>query len=370
MASISGARAVPHLGFALALHRAVAPDPRGQVCWSPFSVASALGLLARGARGASRDELVVVLGDLDGLAALLTSAGRLAPARDGEDEPVLAVSNTLWADASIDIEPSFAGELRGWSGGAVRNAPFQAEPEKARDVVNADVAETTRQLIPELLPAGAIAADTVSALVNALYLKCAWRHRFVNGATAPAPFHPPAGPVRVPTMALTEQLGHAELGGWQVVTLPAAGGVEAAILLPDGDLETAEPRLDARSLADLLAAPRPRQVALRVPRLKITTKAELSDPLRALGVQTVFTDEADLSAISSRRLAVQAVLHESVLSIDEQGLEGAAATAVMMRLLSMPARPVQVTVDRPFLLVVRHAATGAVYFLARVTDPT
>jgi serpin B len=370
MASTSGERAVPHLEFALALHRAVAPDPRGQVCWSPFSVASALGLLARGARGAGRDELVAVLGELDGLATMLAGAGRLAPAVDGEDEPVLAVSNTLWADASIDIEPSFDRELRGWSGGAVRNAPFQAEPEKARDVINADVAETTRQLIPELLPAGTIAVDTVSALVNALYLKCAWKHRFVEGATTPTPFHTPAGPVRVPAMALTERLGYAEHGGWRVIALAAAGGVEAVVLLPDGDLGDAEPRLDARSLAALLAAPRPRQVALRLPRLTITTKAELSDPLRALGVRTVFTDEADLSAISPRRLAVQAVLHESVLKIDEQGLEGAAATAVMMRLLAMPERPVPVTVDRPFLLVIRHAATGAVYFLARVTDPS
>lgn len=370
MATTTGERAVSHLKFALALHRALAPDPRGQVCWSPFSVVSALGLLARGARGPSRDELVAVLGELDGLVALLAGAGQLAPAIGGADVPVLAVSNTLWADASIDIEPSFTGELGGWSGGAVRNAPFQAEPEKARDVINADVAETTRQLIPELLPAGAIAADTVSALVNALYLKCAWQHRFVESATAPAPFHTPAGPVRVPMMMLTEQLGYAERGGWQVVALPAAGDVEAVVLLPDGDLGTAEPELDGRSLAALLAAPRQRQVALRLPRLRLTTRAELSDPLRALGVHTVFTDEADLSAISPRRLAVQAVLHESVLKIDEQGLEGAAATAVMMRLLAMPARPVAVTVDRPFLLVVRHAATGAVYFLARVTNPT
>jgi serpin B len=59
-----------------------------------------------------------------------------------------------------------------------------------------------------------------------------------------------------------------------------------------------------------------------------------------------------------------------VLKVDEQGLEGAAATAVMIRLMSMDTRrPLEVRVDRPFLLVVQHAATGALYFLARVTDP-
>ncbi|WP_367115082.1 serpin family protein [Actinophytocola sp.] len=40
-----------------------------------------------------------------------------------------------------------------------------------------------------------------------------------------------------------------------------------------------------------------------------------------------------------------------------------------MRLASMPAPGVKLRVDRPFLLVVRHAETGVVYFVCRVTDP-
>jgi serine protease inhibitor len=67
---------------------------------------------------------------------------------------------------------------------------------------------------------------------------------------------------------------------------------------------------------------------------------------------------------------VQHRLHESVLKLDEQGLEGAAATAVMLRLLSLTTgEPVRVHVDRPFLLLVRHAATGVGYFMARVVTP-
>jgi serpin B len=83
----------------------------------------------------------------------------------------------------------------------------------------------------------------------------------------------------------------------------------------------------------------------------------------------VFGNDADLSGISPVPLAVEAVLHESVLEIDEQGLEGAAATAVMMRLASLPSPGVELTVDRPFLFLVRHAATGVVYFVARVSSP-
>jgi serine protease inhibitor len=112
-------------------------------------------------------------------------------------------------------------------------------------------------------------------------------------------------------------------------------------------------------------------VSLRLPKLSLNLQAELTPVLNTLGVRTVFTNDADLSGISDDPLAVQAVLHETVLKLDEQGLEGAAATAVMMRVLSFnPQEPVEVVVDRPFLLLVRHTRTGAVYFSARVTDPS
>ena len=93
--------------------------------------------------------------------------------------------------------------------------------------------------------------------------------------------------------------------------------------------------------------------------------------LRGLGVRTMFTDEADLSGLSpDPRLTVSEVLHQAVLRVDEQGFEGAAATALTMRLTSMIIDdPVTVTVDRPFLLLVRHAGTGALHFLARVVEP-
>lgn len=363
-----------HLAYTLALHKAVAPDPAANACWSPFSVASALGLVAHGAHGITRDELTTLLlgdksGDLTRLGELLSGAGVLEPPRNNEDEPVIAVSNTLWTDESVEVLVPFVEELGRWSSGKVREAPFRTSPAQARELINVDVAKTTRDLIRELIPADGITEDTRSALVNALYLKCGWRFPFTEGATHPQPFHAPSGTVDAPTMVLSERIGYAARDGWQVVRLPAIGGVEAVVLLPDGDLADAEPGLDTATFAGLLDAPKPTQVDLALPKFKISTKAELSPPLRNVGVRTVFTDDADLSGISPAGLAVEAVLHESVLEIDEKGLEGAAATAVMMRLTSLPAPGVRLQVDRPFLFLVRHAATGVVYFVTRVTQP-
>lgn len=362
-----------HLAFTLALHRAAAPDPRENACWSPYSVASALGLVALGANGLTRDELAVLLlgeksGDLRALGRLLTKAATLE-AGSHDEEPVLAVANTLWVDALVDVRPSYVDELRAWPSGSVRPAPFNKAPIEARDLINTEVKEITRGLIPELVPPGTIRTDTVAALINALYLKCAWRNKFAEGATRPRPFHSPGGTVEVPTMELSERLGYSAVNGWQVVSLPTVGTVRAVVLLPDADLATAEPTLDAGSLATLLAAPRPTQVNLQLPKLDVKRRVELTSALTQLGVETMFTDDADLSGINPH-LAVQAVLHESVLRVDEEGFEGAAATAVMFRTVSMIMdEPVTVAVDRPFLLLIQHAETGVIYFVARVNEP-
>jgi serpin B len=285
---------------------------------------------------------------------------------------VLAVSNTLWAEDGLPLVSGFVDELARWPGGTVRLAPFTTDPEQARQKINGDVAETTRGLIPELLTPGSVQPSTVAALVNALYLRTRWLERFTEGQTQPRPFHAVAGTRDVPTMRLQAEVGYATREGWQVLALPAAGGVEAVVLLPDGELPAAEAGLDAATLAALLDATDRTHVDLSLPRLRVSVTVDLQQPLEALGVHRLFTPgEADLSGLTPANAYVSEAVHQAVLQIDEEGLEGAAATAMMIRLTAFvpPPRPVVVRVDKPFLLLVRHRHSGAAYFFARVVEP-
>jgi serine protease inhibitor len=363
-----GAVLAPDPRSVLALHRLLATDPARSLAWSPYSVASALGVVAAGARGRNRAETTAVLGDLDAAAAALAAGAALRTDPDAKAQ--LAVANTLWADRTLPVAADYRAAVRSWPGGSARTADFRGAAEAARQEVNADVERTTHGLIRDLVPAGLVGPDTRAIVVNALWLRASWLAKFEKPATRPQAFHTPGGDVEVPTMRITRQLPYGRRDGWTVVTIPAGDGVVADVLLPDGDLELP----DAGLLETLLTGTKPTQVALELPRVTVRGQVSLTAPLAALGLPSLFSTTADLSGITAGEepLRIDEAVHKAVLTLDETGLEGAAATAAMMtRLASVtaPPRPVPVRVDRPFLLLIRHRPTGALYFLAQITDP-
>jgi serine protease inhibitor len=358
----------PHLDLVVNLTKELTGAPN--LVWSPYSVASALGMAAAGARGRTSDEIARALagaGELDEVAGLLAASAEL---RDAE----IAVANTLWMRLGLTFHEAYQEAVLSWPGGAVRSADFAHDPDGARQKINNEVEQETRGLIADLVPPGAIHAETVALIVNALYLKVAWASAFDAGETAPAPFHAPSGLRDVPTMRQSERLRYAASGGWRLATLSTASQVAMDVLLPDDP----DDRPTAGVVSDLLDGASSCKVDLRLPRFRVESEATLgtggtvpAGPLVQLGVEAAFgVDSADFSGIATEPMFIESAVHKAVLDVDEQGLEGAAATALMMRLTSMDvSRPVPFHVDRPFYVLVRHAPTGALYFFAHIVEP-
>jgi len=68
-------------------------------------------------------------------------------------------------------------------------------------------------------------------------------------------------------------------------------------------------------------------------------------------------------------LFIGEVLHKAFVSVDEAGTEAAAATVVIMELTAMPGEPVEVTIDRPFIFLIRDIESGTILFIGRVVNP-
>jgi serpin B len=347
-----------HLAFALRLHAALPGTDAGTV-WSPASVAGALGLLALGTRGATRAELDGLLGaDLDGHLRAIDDAASGAKG--------LAAATDLWVRADLDVRPEFAAALRERPDSGLHAADFAGDPEGVRRAVNARVAETTRGLIPDLLAPGMVTAATRLLLANALWVRMRWTSPFDPGLTAERDFHSPGGVRAAATMLRTGRLPHAAASGWRMVTLDGGEDLALDVLLPDDPAVPPVPSGDV--LTALYRAARPTEVALALPRFEISHDTDLSGPLAAAGVRALFTDAADLSGVSAAPLRVDKAVHKALLRVDEEGAEGAAATAVIALAAAMsPPRPVPFTVDRPFGFVLRRRE--AVLFLGSVTAP-
>ena len=90
----------------------------------------------------------------------------------------------------------------------------------------------------------------------------------------------------------------------------------------------------------------------------------------SLGMPVAFGPEADFSGMDGgRSLFIKDVVHKAFVSVDEAGTEAAAATAVIVGVTSIPAEPINVEIDRPFIFLIRDIETGTILFVGRVLDP-
>jgi serine protease inhibitor len=110
--------------------------------------------------------------------------------------------------------------------------------------------------------------------------------------------------------------------------------------------------------------------SVALPRVSLSTKADLKGLLAGLGMGVAFTSGADFSGLSRRACCIGLVEHAATLQVGEKGTVASAATAVGILPSDAQAPPAsQVTFDRPYLLLVTATSTGEPLFLARVADP-
>ena len=374
-----GAAAVA--AFGADLYGVLARDP-GNLVFSPYSAAIALAMTRAGAAGDTAVEMDAVLhadraGDLHAAfnaleAALATRPGEY-PFGDTTVELELSTANALWGQAGFDLEPAFLDRLAAEYGAGMRLVDYIDAREQARTAINAWVAGETNDRIPELIADGVLNERTRLVLTNAIYLKAPWLHRFDEGATAPAPFLRLDGTaVEAELMHLGASMRYGAGDGWQAVELPYVGeALSMLAIVPDaGTFDDFESTLDGETVQAVVDGLTGAHVQLGFPRFEFRTQAKLKPALAELGMPVAFTDAADFSLMSPEPLLIQDVVHEAFIAVDEEGTEAAAATAVIVGVTSAPAVSVELTVDRPFLFVIRDNETGAILFMGRIVDPT
>lgn len=368
--------------FAFDLYQALRAK-EGNLFYSPHSISLALAMTHVGARGESAEQMADTLRFLldqenlhqafNWLDAELAQRGEGGAGKD-DGEFRLNVVNAIWGQKDYAFLSAFLDVLAENYGAGLRVLDFINETEPSRLAINRWVSEETEGRIQDLIPQGAISELTRLVLTNAIYFNAAWEHPFDEHVTSDAPFYLMDGsPVMVPRMSQMGLLGYARGPGYRAVDLPYDGGeLSMVIILPDaGQFEAFESQMDARAVSSIIRTLRTTRIALTMPRFEFDSGFSLKDTLAAMGMPVAFTEYADFSGMTGDRvLSISDVVHKAVVAVDEAGIEAAAATAVIVGVTFASIEPpVQVTIDRPFIFLIRDIETGAILFLGRVVNP-
>lgn len=371
--------------FAFDLYQALKGED-GNLFYSPYSISLALAMTYAGARNETAQQIADTLDfmlDQDSLhpafnwlSAELAARGQGAQGKDGEGFR-LNIVNAIWGQKGYGFLPSFLDVLAENYGAGLRTLDFINEVEKSRLAINDWVSYQTNGRIKDLIPPDRIDALTRLVLTNAIYFNAAWEYAFDKKATADAPFHLlNGGQVTAHMMKQVATLGYVAGEGYQAVELPYdSDEISMVVLLPDSaNFETFEQGLETQKVSDILSSLRPTYIALMMPRFEFESGLSLKDTLSGMGMSLAFSEDADFSGMTGNPgLFISDVIHKASVAVDEDGAEAAAATAVPITLgigSGPPAPSVKVTIDHPFIFLIRDIETGAILFVGRVLDPT
>jgi serpin B len=354
----------------------------GNMFYSPYSISLALAMTYAGAWGEteqqmadtlhydlSQDNLHPAFNYLD-----MELAKRGEGARGKDDEGFrLNIVNAIWGQKDFTFLPEFLDTLAENYGAGLRLLDFINETEKSRITINDWVSDETEGRIQDLIPQGQLDSATRLVLTNAIYFNAAWQYRFEKSTTSDSAFHLLNGQdINVPMMRQTESFGYTTGDGYQAVELQYDGGeLSMVILLPDpGEYDSFEDQLNVENTNEIINRLQYTQVALAMPKFEFESEFKMKDTLSRMGMPVAFSPSADFSGMTGGKdLYIDQVIHKAFVSVDEAGTEAAAATAVDMKLTSMPAEPVNVTIDHPFIFLIRDIETGTILFVGRVMNP-
>lgn len=243
-------------------------------------------------------------------------------------------------------------------------------PEPSRIIINEWVAKNTNDKVLNLIPKGKIDVMTRFVLTNAIYFNADWENPFEEEKTHDQKFYPGTDSIEVDMMQVESSFAYGEFEDCDVIDLPYKGNrVSMTIILPKIAIDQFCLELDEVKMDAISKGLKKELVLLNFPKFTFDYDVSLGDYLMQLGMKTAFSSNADFSGITRQTLlSISDVLHKAHISVDEKGTEAAAATAVMFIEKNVRLTK-KMTVDKPFVFVIKDNQSGAILFIGRINTP-
>lgn len=361
-------------GFVSKTASAFLEDGKENRVYSPISVYMALSMLAEVTDGATRAEILSLLGSED-IAALRERANAVWNANYSDDGITKCVlGNSLWLSDDITYKKDtlstlakqyYASSFYGEMGTKEYNKLF-------RNWLN----DQTGGLLAKQVKNEKLSAYTVAAIASTIYFKTPWTEEFNENQTKEDVFHASTGDKRCDFLNGEEVERYVEGEKFSATSRGLEGNGNMWFILPNEGISTDELLTDSEALS-FISAPNDYEdveyasVLLSVPKFDVNSRLDLIAGLKNLGVNACFDDaKSDFTPLTDLdSLYVSRADHAARVKINEDGVEGAAYTVMAVEYTSVLAesKKIEFKADRPFIFVVT-GADGLPLFIGTVNE--
>ena len=248
-------------------------------------------MVLNGADGQTRQQMLAAL-SLGGseLAAINTANAQLikvirTPARS----ITLSVADSLWVDSRrATLRPDYLKQTQAWYGAEMTDLDF-SDPSAATRI-NGWASKETQGKIAKVIER--IDPADLALLLNAVYFKGQWAHKFDKAQTQQRDFMLAGGSVKqVPRMVQSGRFDYFETPDMQAIRLSfGEGELVMEVLLPakSSSLGALEAELTLEHWTGWQAQYAPRSGKIELPRFELKSNYRLNEPLQTLGMTRAF----------------------------------------------------------------------------------
>lgn len=373
-------------GFSARSSAAVLADSNGNSNFSPISLYYVISMIASGAEGENKQELMNALGMSDIGTDLMSSQSGNLFKRLVIDYP-LEIANSVWINkaalngASIGFKESFVKNmLNNFFTSVFREDFSNSEADKK---MNDWVIKNTSGKLNPNFDHSVNYQDFIMSIVNTITFNGDWEYKFDPSLNTIEEFNTGDKKVKCEFMnAYYENSWFYEGDGYKKVVL-GLEGTEMSFYLPDDGVDVHSIISSEKKVTDILAKNSEKDVyaniTLKLPKFAFESKNDdLADKMRKLGINLAFDRDIDINKFSGITedvpLFISKIEQGTYIGINEKGVEASAYTNADLTAgsgieLDMPV-PIDITIkfDKPFIYTIT-TKDGIVLFVGIVKNP-
>ena len=341
---------------------------------SPYSMTIALEMLRDGAKGETSEEIDNLLQGVEQIKQI-------------NIQNRIATANGLFIKEKYknEIQDSYYSLIKNTYGGDILYDKFESPK-----IINDWVTKNTKEMIKD--PIDSIDPDFILGIFNALAIDVEWFHQFKCDSTTEETFISGDNEYKVEMMHQEYDYNakYFETDNSKGVILPyktydeegneaeEGTSLEFIGILPNIDLADyidfhfSDDYVNLDKLAKDVSEET--KLELSLPRFEYRyTFEDFANALKAEGINSAFTDEADFSGISKENdMKVGSAIHETYIKLGETGTKAAAITG--FSLVGNALEPddyerIEIEFNKPFLYLIRDSKTKEILFIGGVYKP-